>query len=102
MRTLEDLVARCKGEVGLTVNPHRNAYQSMAEYLSDREPDLDVRKDLADLLAAPDLYELQFYPDTPVGFYLVYGRSLAEVLDLAHRALITTPPASGRKGPPNE
>ena len=33
--------------------------------------------------AGADVYELQFYPHTPVGFYRVWGTTLAEVLTQA-------------------
>ena len=88
---LEALVARCKGEVMLCINPHRSVYLTKEMYLGDREEDFDVRKELPALLAT-DLYEMQFYPDTPIGSYLVFGRSLAEVVDMAHRVLDSVTP----------
>lgn len=79
--TFEELVARCKASVTLTVNGHRDMYETPEEFIRDAS---DVAPEtLERFKAGADVYELQFYPHTPVGFYRVWGTTLAEVLTQA-------------------
>lgn len=78
MAHLADVVARCKGEVIVSVNPERSSYQTREEYLRERGVAGNV--EVWAILDAPDLYELQFYPDSPVGFLVVFGLSLDDVV----------------------
>jgi hypothetical protein len=78
--TIQNVIDRCECEVCLTVNQHRSYYQKADEYL------LEIKerqsKDFEEQLAEPDVIakmieldmvvELQFYPRTPIGFYIVY------------------------------
>jgi hypothetical protein len=69
----------------LTHNQHRDYYEPLDEYLSERE--------FADTFESPEAmqraidtdehWHLQWYPDTPVGFCHVSAPTLAEVLRLA-------------------
>lgn len=63
------LVKRCKGDVSVTFNGNRMNYQSAAEYLAEQEG-LDPA-DVAAMVANDLIVEVQFYPDTPVGFHVV-------------------------------
>lgn len=79
--TFDEIVKRCKASVTLTVNDHRTEYINVQQYL---ERDEDVTpEDLRRMIEAGTIYELQFYPDTPVGFYRVYGISFDEVVQKA-------------------
>jgi hypothetical protein len=79
--TLGELAARCKGGATLEVNPHRGMYQTVAEYLDDR--DFDPSELPPDGIAGDDLYILQFYPDSAVGMRYVLGPTLEYVLSKA-------------------
>lgn len=89
--TFEGLVARCEASVTLTVNDYRDAYQTKAQYFDQKkffgDDDVPAGDELARLLAADHLYELQFYPDTPIGSYTILGTSLDEVVAKAHTIL---------------
>jgi len=82
--TFDELVASCKASVSLDVNGHRDCYESLGRYITNRDPDIDEEL-LQRLIAADCMYRLQFYPDTPVGFYVVYGTSLTDVLEQASK-----------------
>ncbi len=41
---------------------------------------------------------LQFYPDTPIGFYKVYGTSLEEVVRKAKECLVDTKESPNKLG----
>lgn len=85
--TIEELVARCKASVTLTVNGHRDVYATVEEYIGD-DAILDVPPEtMGRFKAGGDMYELHFYPNTPVGFYRVWGSTLDEVMTQAEECL---------------
>lgn len=77
----------------LTHNEHRDYYEKLEKYIVDQ----DIKDDFADdaaLLRAIDTDEcwvLQWYPDTPIGFYRVAAPTLEECLELANRPSRPTP-----------
>jgi hypothetical protein len=86
MDKLTLLLNRCKCGVHLTVNDHRDVYQTAKQAIEDLESmghtvdDADVRAKMVDLDTIVDLH---FYPDTPVGFYKVLHYDLDMALDIA-------------------
>lgn len=81
--SLENLVAQCKGSVNVAFNGHRDCYDSLEEYIDAEERFSDTPDDVrAAILEAGTVVEIQFYPDTPIGFYTVLGRSLDEAVDV--------------------
>ena len=85
---LARLIARCKAGVRVTINEHRNYYESAEHFLSERdargdqplEIDSEVR---AQMIATNTIVNLHFYPDTPVGFYEIWHYDLDAALDEA-------------------
>jgi hypothetical protein len=87
VRTLEDLVARVAVSVDLEVNMHRTYYETLDSALEGFERDEHSPESIASCRATGNVYALQFYPDTPIGFYCLIGGTLAEVVERAHAAL---------------
>ena len=84
---LTRLLSLCRCGVFVTVNEHRDYYQDVATFLADRgveerEIDADVQ---AEMIARDTCVQVQAYPHTPIGFYLVYhwdlGTALQQLLD---------------------
>lgn len=88
------LLSRCKCGVSLTVNDHRDVYQTAKQAIEDLESmghtvdDDDVR---AKMIELDTIVDLHFYPDTPVGFYKVLHYDLEMALDIALDALGIAP-----------
>jgi hypothetical protein len=87
MDALTTLLARCKCGVYLTVNEHRDYYETPAERLEwyaglECQPDIseDVR---AGILSSGNIVDLRVYPDTPIGSYHIVHHDLDEALRLA-------------------
>lgn len=84
---LKALLARCKCGVYLTVNEHRDYYDTPAQRLEEldtRECPPHISDEVrAGILSSGNIVELQFYPDTPVGFYVIVHHDLDEALRLA-------------------
>ncbi len=87
MDKLKELLSRCKCGVFLTVNEHRDYYQSVAQRLADlseRECPPTYTDDVRDgMIKADTIIEVQFYPDTPIGSYVVLHHDLDAALDEA-------------------
>lgn len=87
MDKLQRLLALCKCGVFLTVNNHRNYYQTAAERLDELDdmecPPQYTPEVKACMIATDTVIELQFYPDTPIGSYSVFHHDLDAALDQA-------------------
>jgi hypothetical protein len=80
---LEWLIERCRGEISVIVNAHRNYYQSVESWLRDQEDITgttvaDFEK--LDMIRRDRVVDVQCYPDTPVGFCRVLSGSLCDAL----------------------
>lgn len=93
---MKELIEKCKCGIYLTINKHRDVYETVEDAVNEinewdkeanghhanYEPEIDdeLKKKMIEKNC---LYELQFYPDTPIGFYKVYGTNLNEVVEKA-------------------
>lgn len=90
MDKLEKLLARCKCGVFLTVNEHRDYYQSVEERIEELRE--DGRQDFSDedakaMIASGNIVQLHFYPDNPMSFYCIHRATLDEALNEALKCL---------------
>lgn len=81
---LNELIARCKCGVHLTINAHRDVYISAKEELEkldSMECPPEITKDVREKMIEKDtIIDLQFYPHTPIGFYNLYHHDLGTIL----------------------
>jgi hypothetical protein len=98
MDKLSKIIAHCKCAVHMTVNDHRNMYESIEDAIDglesfgfEIEPSIRAR-----IIETDTLVELQAYPDTPIGFYKVLHYDLDAALDemLQALGLVTASPAT--------
>ena len=83
----EDLLPPHKAELILTHNPHLTNYETVAEYLG-RLGESDFVNGAAGEAAAierNELWVLQWYPDTPVGFWIVHAATFADLVGYMER-----------------
>lgn len=74
-------------ELLITHNPHKGNYETVEELIFNRDltDDYFVSKEEMDLcIKHNELWEVQWYPDTPVGFHLICGYTLESVLNKAN------------------
>jgi hypothetical protein len=91
MDKLKELLSRCKCGVFVTVNHHRDYYESVEQYMGDREISrVDARK-VAEMIRADTIIKIQFYPHTPIGSYIVWHYDLDAALDEALQCAPPTP-----------
>lgn len=75
--------------INLTIehNPHASHYLTAEEYLDEDLKDFasDIAPaDRAAMIATGEIWEIQWYPDTPIGFYVVAAATLERALELAN------------------
>ena len=83
MKKLQDLIKKAKCSVSITINSHRDFYETIEEHIEsdDRE---DISKDVWDKMIELDTcVRLQFYPDTPIGFYVIHHYDVEMAIDIA-------------------
>ena len=82
---MEELIKKCKCGVYLEVNPNRDIYYSVEQYIKEENmQEENIDNEVAErMIKENTVISLQFYPHTPVGFYKVYGTSLDEVVKKA-------------------
>ena len=87
MDKLKELMSRCKCGVFLSVNEHRDYYQTAAarlEELAGYECPPEIEPEVRQKIIETDtIINLHFYPDTPIGFYSLYHYDLDAALDEA-------------------
>lgn len=87
MEKLLKLFAYCKSEVYITYNGHKSSYESVEEYI-DGWGNGDEREDIADevfaeMVRRDTVISLQYYPETPQSFDLIFHYDLEKALDIA-------------------
>jgi len=76
MKKLNELISKCKCSVNLDINSHKDYNETIEVYLnlpwlSEDTNDIDPEV-LQKMIELNTIVELQFYPDTSVGFYKIY------------------------------
>jgi len=83
MKKLQELIKKTKCSITITVNNHRDYYETIEQYIKPEE-----RKDISNdiwqkMIELDTCIELQVYPDTPIGFYVIYHYDIEKVIDIA-------------------
>lgn len=82
------IVDRCKAEVSICVNEHRASYVTVDTFLDERGDTEDTDPDvLAEMKRLDRIVAVQAYPDTPVGFYLLYHHDIGAAVKRMRRIL---------------
>ena len=88
---MEEIIKKCKCGIYLEINKYRDYYNTIEEAIREEnlhDDDKEIEDELAERMIKENMFiSLQFYPDTPIGFYKVYGTSLEEVVKKANDIL---------------
>lgn len=79
---LQELIKRCKCGVFVSVNAHRDYYEAPDSYIARHEEIVDPAL-LARMVATDTVVEVQFYPETPIGSYVIFDVEIDAALDRA-------------------
>jgi hypothetical protein len=82
MNKLQKIMDLCGYEVSVTINQNRSYYETVEDYLTERD---DFDKEDAELvkkmISTNTVIEIQAYPVTPIGFHHIYHYNLDAALD---------------------
>ena len=72
-----------KASMSITHNEHTTNYESIREYLDSEWFEDESEEDKQECIKAGEIWELQWYPDTPIGFYRVFAPTFEKVVEKA-------------------
>lgn len=87
MDKLQLLISKCKCGIFIEINTYTNDYQSIGKKLDEYDT-LGLTDDLDPIIRnrmieTGTVVDIQFYPDTPVGFYKILHHNIDLALDEA-------------------
>lgn len=86
MEKFKELVSLCKAGVSISVNCHKDYYESVEQYVDQDVK--DINKDVFDEMVKRDtIVKVQAYPKTPIGFYDIYHYDIDKAVDIALHAV---------------
>ena len=85
MQDIENLKEHCVG-MSIEYNEHKLVYQGIEEYLQLHVNELDVMdvdpSDWEQIVATDTIWEVRWYPRTPIGFNQVAAATLERALEI--------------------
>lgn len=82
MEKFKELVSLCKASVEISVNAHKDSYESVEQYIREEWRE-DIDKEVFDEMVRRDfIVSVQAYPHTPVGCFLVYHYDINAAIDI--------------------
>lgn len=78
-KSLYTLLTEYTSDMGswfLEFNPHKGTHETPEQYFSHNE---DILEDLAEVDTSKDIYYLQWYNETSIGFYSIFANSEYEL-----------------------
>lgn len=71
--------------ISLTIahNPHAVYYESVEDYLARDHVDVSP-EDRAEMVRTGEVWEIHWYPDTPIGFCCIAAATLERALEIAN------------------
>lgn len=95
-QALESLFPKHAAGIALTHNDHKLAYQTAHESICENEgrechPDWENPEMRQKAIDTDEIWELHWYPDTPVGFFRIAAPTLADLLRYAATISEPTP-----------
>jgi hypothetical protein len=87
MDRFSELMQKCKCTIILTINEHRNYYQTVEQFFNEVWHQDDVKHISSEILQkmkdTNTIIELQFYSETPIGAYKIYDYNLNSAIERA-------------------
>jgi len=83
MDKFKELVSLCNASVSIIVNNHKDLRQTVEDNIHKTERKY-IEPQVFDEMVSRDLIvEVQFYPDTPRGYYNIYHYDIDKAVELA-------------------
>lgn len=81
---LESILPEHKGELSIEHNGHKSNYETVENYIEWRkfdDEDFANSNSRKKCIETDSIWVLQYYPNTPVGFNVIVGSSLSDIID---------------------
>ena len=65
------------------INDHRSCYQGVSEYIPEEDIEEISDEVFTKMIEKDTCIRLQVYPDTPIGFYVIYHYDFEKAIDQA-------------------
>ena len=79
-----ELVAKClpghKASLTLSHNEHKAVYMTVSEYILNNDPNWQSDNDKQKAIDTNEIWELHWYPETPIGFIWLAAPTLEDLL----------------------
>ena len=92
MDKLKELISKCKCSVMLSINDHRDNYETVEQYLRRNNPEIEDPEIVAKMIETDTIICLIFYPNTPIGSCEIYHYDLDRAFDEALKVRSLNPP----------
>jgi hypothetical protein len=83
MEKFKELVSICKASVEISVNDHKDYYESVEEHINEEDREDIDREVFEEMVKRDVVVRIQAYPHTPVGFFVVYHYNIDKAVDIA-------------------
>ena len=82
MKKFKELVSLCKASVEISVNDHKDYYESVEQHINEEERK-DIEKEVFEEMVKRDIVvKVQAYPHTPIGFFVVYHYDIDKAVNI--------------------
>jgi hypothetical protein len=83
MEKFKELVSLCKASVEISVNDHKDYYESVEQHINEEDRE-DIDKEVfEEMFKRNIIVKVQAYPHTPIGFFVVYHYDIDKAVDIA-------------------
>ena len=83
MNKFKELVSLCRASITISVNDHKDYYESIELYISEVDKE-DIEKEVFEEMVKRDtLVIVQAYAKTPIGFIIVYHYDIDKAVEIA-------------------
>ena len=82
MEKFKELVSLCKASIEISVNEHKDYYESVEQYINEDDRE-DIDKEVFEEMIKRDIIvRVQAYPRTPIGFFVVYHYDIDKAIEI--------------------
>ena len=83
MEKFKELVQMCKASVSLSVNSHKDYYESVQQHIIEEDIKNIDEEVFNEMIKKDTVVSLQVYPHTPIGFFVIYHHDIETAIDIA-------------------
>lgn len=82
MEKFKELVSLCKASVEISVNDHKDYYESVEQHINEEDRE-NIDKEVFEEMVKRDIVvKVQAYPNNPIGFFVVYHYDIDKAVDI--------------------